>query len=57
MIEKICKYLGVSLSYFFAFDQCSQKDIKEQELMEKFKNLSFEQILILEQVINQFKTQ
>lgn len=56
-IEKICAYLGVSLPYFFAFDQTSQKDVKEQELMEMIKNLSYEQILILEQVIKQFKTE
>ena len=29
-IEKICDYLGVSLSYFFAFDEDTQIDVKNK---------------------------
>ncbi len=55
-IEKICSYLGVSLSYFFAFDQEEQRDVNLRELEKLFKNLNFEQILLLKQIILQFKT-
>ena len=29
-IEKICNYLGVSLSYFFAFDQAELKEANQR---------------------------
>ena len=43
-IEKICDYLGVSLSYFFAFDEDTQTDVKNKELTEAIKKLNKEQI-------------
>ena len=54
-IEKICEYLGVSLAYFFAFDSLEQRDIRQYEITELIKGLSQEQILLLEQLIKQFK--
>ena len=54
-IEKICDYLGVSLSYFFAFDQDTQRDVTQRELDKLFKNLTFEQLLLIKQIILQFK--
>ena len=41
-IEKICDYLGVSLSYFFAFDEDTQTDVKNKELTEAIKKLNKE---------------
>ena len=43
-IEKICDYLGVSLSYFFAFDEDTQTDVKNKELTEAIKKLNKDQI-------------
>ena len=33
-IEKVCNFLGVSLSYFFSFNKAEQIDIKRNELSE-----------------------
>ena len=54
-IEKICNYLGVSLSYFFAFDKEMQREVKLKELIDLLDELSYEQITVLEQVIKQFR--
>lgn len=54
-IEKICNYLGVSLSYFFAFDQETQRKIKDDTIVEMVRNLTDEQVRILEELIKQFK--
>ncbi len=54
-IEKICNYLGVSLSYFFAFDKETQREVKLKELIDLLDELSYEQITVLEQVIKQFR--
>lgn len=43
--RKICDYLGVSLSYFFAFDEDTQTDVKNKELTEAIKKLNKDQIL------------
>ena len=53
-IEKICDYLGVSLSYFFAFDEDTQTDIKNKELTEAIKKLNKDQIHVLELLIKEF---
>ena len=52
-IEKICDYLGVSLSYFFAFDEDTQTDVKNKELTEAIKKLNKEQIHVLELLIKE----
>ena len=54
-IEKICNYLGVSLSYFFAFDDESQLKIKQEEILKAMQGLSHEQVILLEQIILNFK--
>lgn len=54
-IEKICNYLGVSLSYFFAFDEESQLSIKQEEIVKSMQGLSNEQVVLLEQIIKYFK--
>ena len=53
-IEKICDYLGVSLSYFFAFDEDTQTDVKNKELTEAIKKLKKDQIHVLELLIKEF---
>lgn len=53
-IEKICDYLGGSLSYFFAFDEDTQIDVKNKELTEAIKKLNKEQIHVLELLIKEF---
>ena len=52
-IEKICDYLGVSLSYFFAFDEDTQTDVKNKELTEAIKKLNKDQIHVLELLIKE----
>lgn len=54
-IEKVCDYLGVSLSYFFTFDKKDQRDLKNQEIYSAICKLSDEQINLIEGVIKQFK--
>ncbi len=54
-IEKICEYFDISLSYFFAFDDESQRNIKNNELFEAIQRLSMEQVILLESLIKQFK--
>lgn len=53
-IEKICDYLGVTLSYFFSFDQIEQKDILNKDLYSSICKLDEEQIQIIEKLICQF---
>ena len=53
-IEKIRDDLGVSLSYFFAFDEDTQIDVKNKELTEAIKKLNKEQIHVLELLIKEF---
>lgn len=53
-IEKICDYLGVSLSYFFSFDEDTQTDVKNKELTEAIKKLNKDQIHVLELLIKEF---
>lgn len=53
-IEKICNYLNVSLSYFFAFDTETQRKVKYKELVESIEKLNNEQRKIIELLIKQF---
>lgn len=53
-IEKICDYLGVSLSYFFSFDKEAQTEIRYQEIQNSLSKLSDVQINIIELIIQQF---
>ncbi len=55
-IEKICNYLGVSLSYFFAFEPAEQKEANQREVIDLLQNLSNEQMMLLKQLLRQFKT-
>lgn len=54
-IEKICDYLEVSLSYFFAFDKDTQRKVRNKELFESIENLNNEQKKVIEMLIKQFK--
>ena len=54
-IEKICKYLGVSLSLFFAFNESTQKNAEIQEIIELLEPLNHEQISLLKALVQQFK--
>ena len=54
-IEKICEYFEVSLSYFFAFDQEQQRDVKNEELISLIQSLSDKQVRLLEELIKQLK--
>ena len=53
-IEKICDYLGVSLSYFFSFNEQEQHNAKIIELNKSLNELSLEQIKLIEAIIKQF---
>lgn len=52
-IEKICDYLDVSLSYFFAFDKDTQHKVRNKELFESIENLNNEQKKVIEMLIKQ----
>lgn len=54
-IEKICVYFGVSLSYFLSFNEEQQKDIKDKELYKRICRLSYDQVNILNDLIDQLK--
>lgn len=54
-IEKICDFFGVSLSYFFAFDQATQIEVENNELIREIYGLSPDQKKILKSLIKQFK--
>ena len=54
-IEKICDYFGVSLSYFFSFNEEQQKDIKDKELYKRICRLSYDQVNILDDLIDKLK--
>lgn len=54
-IEKICDYFGVSLSYFFSFNEGQQKDIKDKELYKRICRLNYDQVNILNNLIDQLK--
>ncbi len=53
-IEKLCNYLGVSMSYFFAFDRQKQKSVRARELSAKIEELSDNQIAIIEEIVKEF---
>ncbi|MCM1009165.1 MAG: helix-turn-helix transcriptional regulator [Ruminococcus flavefaciens] len=54
-IEKICAYLGVSLSYFFAMDKNEQSQIRNDELYLAIQSLSDEKKDVLERMIGVLK--
>ena len=54
-IEKICDYFEVTLSYFFAFDKETQRNVKEQELIATIYELDDEQIRLIEMLVRQLK--
>lgn len=54
-IEKICEYLDVSLSYFFAFDKSEQRNMKYEEIMDLISNLNDEQLEIIRALLKQLK--
>lgn len=47
---------GVSLSYFFAFEPAEQKEANQREVIDLLQNLSNEQMMLLKQLLRQFKT-
>ena len=53
-IEKICDYFNVSLSYFFSFTNEEKCDAKILEISNSLKNLDFEQIKLIEAIVEQF---
>ncbi len=53
-IEKICNYLGVSLAYFFSFTPKEQCTTKISEIGQTLNNLTFEQIQIIQSIVNEF---
>lgn len=54
-IEKICNFIGVSLSYFFAIDKSEQTDIRRKEAISVFEKLTDEEIDALLFVVKTFK--
>lgn len=52
-IEKICDYLGVSLSYFFSFEKSERKDVQNVELYHAFETLTDEQRGAVRAVVDQ----
>lgn len=54
-IEKVCNFLGVSLSYFFAFDKLEQEQVRCRELTMLISSLSIEEQNVLETLIRLIK--
>ena len=54
-IEKVCAFLGVSLSYFFAFDREEQEEVRGKELYVQLKSLTAEETYVVENLINLIK--
>lgn len=54
-IEKICNYLGVSLTYFFAMDKDTQREIRNDELYKSIQKLSDKEKDVLERMIEVLK--
>lgn len=53
-IEKICEYFGVSLAYFFSFNEQERRQYKNNKLYDSICNLSDDQSKIIELIIEQF---
>lgn len=51
-IEKVCDYLGVSLSYFFAFSGEEKLQGRVTELSKKLDALNEEQFYVVETMVN-----
>ena len=54
-IEKICDYFDVSLSYFFAFTKEEQRSVNEREIADRLRLLSDEQVMLVKELLMQFK--
>lgn len=54
-VEKICGFLGVSLAYFFSFDEITQSRIKHKEFVALTETLTHEEIDALTRIINLMK--
>lgn len=54
-IERVCEFLGVSLSYFFAFEKEEQKKAKLKEFIELAETLSAQEIEAIECVMKLIK--
>lgn len=54
-IDKICEFFDISLSYFFAFDHNTQRDIRTQELAADIEELTDDQISIIEKLVKELK--
>ena len=50
-IEKVCAFLQVSLSYFFAFDKTEQQKLRKRELSDSIELLTDEEIEVVESLI------
>ena len=53
-IEKICDYLGVSLSYFFSFNKEEQLETRDNDLYSSICKLNSEQKRVCEEMVRQF---
>lgn len=54
-IEKVCAFLGVSLSYFFAFESQEQAEVRGRELSALISTLSAEEADTVERLIKLIK--
>ena len=54
-IERICDYFDVSLSYFFAFTKEEQRSVNEREIADRLRLLSDEQVMLVKELLMQFK--
>ena len=54
-IEKVCAFLNVSLSYFFAFNSVDQKSVRRDELNTLLASLTSEELNVIEQLVNLIK--
>ncbi len=56
-VEKVCNFLGVSLAYFFTMNPEEQRTKRCTDLAEEISKLTDNQILIMEKIVKEFKTQ
>lgn len=53
-IEKICDFFDISLSYFFAFNEDEQRNVKIRDISLKMESLSSAQLEIIENTVKEF---
>lgn len=53
-IIKICNFLNISLSTFFAFDKTEELSVKQREIANKLLNLSDDELVAVDGVIDVF---